>query len=213
LNVSRNPAETEHNGEPTRRDRRRERHDATRREVVDAAWDMARKEGLAALSLRALARVVGMEPQSLYTYFPSKHAIYDAMFAQANADLLARRQQAMATEPDAMAALRRGTHVLVEFATSDPERHQLLFQRTIPGFEPSEESYAIARKIVDQTRANLTAIGITEPADLDLLTALVAGLVSQQNSNDPGGDRWIRQLDRVLDMYFRETKGRRNGSR
>jgi hypothetical protein len=119
----------------------------------------------------------------------------------------------MATEPDAMAALRRGTHVLVEFATSDPERHQLLFQRTIPGFEPSEESYAIARKIVDQTRANLTAIGITEPADLDLLTALVAGLVSQQNSNDPGGDRWIRQLDRVLDMYFRETKGRRNGSR
>ena len=51
---------------------------------------MVRADGLAALSLSALARAVGMEPQSLYTYFASKHAVYDAMFAQGNQQLLER---------------------------------------------------------------------------------------------------------------------------
>lgn len=199
-------------GGERRRDRRHERHVATRQEIVDAAWVMVRADGLAALSLRALARDIGMEPQSLYTYFPSKHAIYDAMFAQANADLVEYRSRAQAGASDPMAALRRGTHALVEFATSDPVRHQLLFQRTIPGFEPSEASYAIARKVLDQARANLAAIGITAQADLDLLTALVSGVMNQQISNDPGGSRWTKQLDRVLDMYFRETKGPTDGS-
>jgi AcrR family transcriptional regulator len=203
---------TETPAAPPRRDRRQERHAATRGEIIDTAWGMVRNEGLAALSLRALARAVGMEAQSLYTYFPSKHAIYDAMFAEANTELLERLRRALAEEADPVAAVRRNAHVLVDFSTSDPVRHQLLFERTIPGFEPSEESYAIAREILDQTRANLNANGITEQVDLDLLTALVSGVISQQIANDPGGDRWTRQLDRVLDMYFREMRGRADGS-
>jgi AcrR family transcriptional regulator len=195
-----------------RRDRRQERHQATRNEVLDAAWEMVHTDGLGALSLRAVARVVGMEPQSLYTYFSSKHAIYDAMFAQANEELLERRRQALAQETDPTAAIRRGVHVLVDFATSDPVRHQLLFQRTIPGFEPSEDSYAIARQILEQTQTNLAAVGITAQRDLDLLTALVSGIVSQQLANDPGGDRWTLQTARVLDMYFRETRGHTDGA-
>src|SRR4051812_3101949 len=62
-----------------RRDRRRE---ATKAEILDAAWDLVREHGLAALALRDLAARVGMRAPSLYQYFDSKHAIYDAMFAQ-----------------------------------------------------------------------------------------------------------------------------------
>lgn len=40
--------------------------------ILDAALAIVRSDGLAALSLSALARTVGMEPQSLYTYFASK---------------------------------------------------------------------------------------------------------------------------------------------
>jgi hypothetical protein len=32
--------------------------------------------------------------------------------------------------------------LFVEFCVEDPTRHQLLFQRTVPGFEPTAESYA-----------------------------------------------------------------------
>src|SRR6478672_7500756 len=53
---------------PTR-DRRAERHEATRTEIVEAAWELVRTEGLAGLSLRDLAQRVGMQAPSLYSYF------------------------------------------------------------------------------------------------------------------------------------------------
>ncbi len=188
----------------TRPDRRHRRHEATRREILDAAWSIAREEGLTALSMRHLARAVGMEAQSLYTYFPSKHAIYDAMFADGNAHLLGL-QSSLELDADPVVALHQAAHQFVEFCTSDPTRYQLLFQRTVPGFEPSSESYALARKVLDFASERLAAAGVADQTALDLYTALVSGLLNQQMSNEPGGDRWIRHLDRALDMYLRET--------
>src|SRR5271165_3915146 len=125
---------------PGRRDRRRDRHEATKREILNAAWSMVRADGLAALSLRALAHAVDMEPQSLYTYFASKNAIYDRMFADGNRELA--EQFAHAEIPaDERGALRAVAGIFVEFAAADQARYQLLFQRTIPGFEPSPGSY------------------------------------------------------------------------
>src|ERR1035441_9375306 len=72
---------------PTR-DRRAERREATRAEILDAAWELVREHGLGGLSLRDVAAKVGMRPPSLYWYFESKEAIYDAMFAAANHELL-----------------------------------------------------------------------------------------------------------------------------
>ena len=59
------------------------RRDATRARILDAAWDLARRDGLAAITLREVARQVGMRAPSLYTYFPSKNAMYDAMYTEA----------------------------------------------------------------------------------------------------------------------------------
>jgi hypothetical protein len=59
---------------------------------------------------------------------------------------------------------------------------------------------AIATEAYAQTRGYMAARGITDQADLDLLTAVSTGLADQQISNDPGGDRWLRQLDRAVDM-------------
>jgi AcrR family transcriptional regulator len=75
-------------------DPRAARREATRERILQAAWDLARRDGLAAITLRQVARQVGMRAPSLYTYFESKNAMYDAMYAQAAQDLaatLARR--------------------------------------------------------------------------------------------------------------------------
>lgn len=162
---------------------------------------MVRAEGVAALSLRALARTVGMEPQSMYSYFASKHAIYDAMFAEANAEFLTRLEAV--TEPEEpFEAMRMQARQFVDFCTEDPARYQLLYQRTIPGFEPSEASYAIARRVLAHAQASLARAGITQAAQLDLYTAITTGLVAQQLANDPGGQRWLGLLDEALSMYF-----------
>ena len=49
-----------------------------------------RSTASAAFSLHALAREVGIRQPSLYEYFDSKHALYDAMFADGNRQLLER---------------------------------------------------------------------------------------------------------------------------
>src|SRR2546429_1512916 len=65
------------------RDRRAERHEVIRREILDAAWDAAHETSIAGLTLRDIATRVGMQQPSLYSHFAAKQAIYDAMFKQA----------------------------------------------------------------------------------------------------------------------------------
>ena len=38
---------------------------------------------------------------------------------------------------------------------------------------------------------------------------MVAGLIDAQISNDPGGDRWIRHLDRLVDLHLDDALQRR----
>ncbi len=190
------------------RDRRAERNAATRAEILEAAWALVREEGLAGLSLRDLGRRVGMRAQSLYSYFESKHAIYDELFAAGYGELL-RRIAAARFSDDPAEALRQHLHLVVAFATEDPARYQLLFQRTIPGFEPSPESYALATEALDAARAKLAALGLSEPRHLDLTTAVIAGLMAQQQANDPTGDRWIRLVDEAVDMLMSHLKPRK----
>jgi AcrR family transcriptional regulator len=189
------------------RDRRAERREATRAEILEAAWELARTQGLAGLSLRDVARKIGMRPPSLYWYFDSKQAIYDEMFAQANRQLLARVAE-VDWPQDPQAILRLSARVFVEFSAEDVERYQLLFQRTVPDFEPSPEAYGLAVEVLDQMRARFAAAGLDDPAQIDIWTALVAGLAAQQTANDPGGERWVCLIDEVVDMYADHVFGK-----
>jgi hypothetical protein len=51
-------------------------------------------------------------------------------------------------------------------------------------------------------QALLESLGIDDPDAMDLWTALVSGLTSQQLANDPGGARWARLIDRTVDMFI-----------
>src|SRR5262249_30240180 len=144
------------------RDRRAERREATRAEILEAAWEQVRAEGLAALNLRDLASRVGMQAPSLYSYFDSKHAIYDAMFAQGAQEVL-ERELALEVTGEPLRDMQAGARMFVGFCTEDPVRYQLLFQRLIPGFEPSPASYAIAVETLQVVRARLAASGLTDP--------------------------------------------------
>jgi AcrR family transcriptional regulator len=142
-----------------------------------------------------------MQAPSLYSYFESKNAIYDAMFAEGARQYVEQEAQVKVTG-DSLADLQAGIRFFVAFCTDDPVRYQLLFQRTIPGFEPSPESYAISIEGLDALRKRLASMGFTDPAVIDLATAIGTGLTDQQISNDPGGDRWARLADEAMEMFF-----------
>src|SRR3954451_13878127 len=125
-----------------------QRREAKVAAIVAAAWRLARDHGIAGVSLHALAREVGMRQPSLYVYFDSKHALYDAMFADGNRQLLERVEQLgpAGESDDAAASLAEFVTEMVRFSTEDPTRHGLMFQHSIPGFEPSPGSYALAER-------------------------------------------------------------------
>jgi AcrR family transcriptional regulator len=193
-------------------DRRTERRQATLDEIVDAAWELVRANGLAGLSMRDLGARVGMRAQSIYQYFASKHEIHDAMFLQGNRAFVewmddAITEDQMTSDPNG--AARLSARKFVEFCTTDPVRYQLLFQRTIPGFEPSPESYAVAMQAYETFRMRIARLGVHDQATLDLWTAVLTGLTDQQISNDPGGERWVRLVDRAIDMLLAEARHHR----
>jgi AcrR family transcriptional regulator len=177
--------------------RRRSARDA----ILQAAWELVGEQGLAGLSLRDLARRAGITTPTVYAYFSSKNAIYDAMFGQAASQFA----ETMAQPYDAVTPrqlLVASVHRFFEFCTAGTARYELLFQRTLPGFEPTPESYAPAVRALAGARDMLARNGITEAQHLDLWTALLTGLVGQQVSNDPGGERWARLIDESVAMFL-----------
>src|ERR1700689_3348627 len=123
------------------------RREARMAGIVACAWTLARKHGIAGVSLHALAREVGIRQPSLYEYFDSKHALYDAMFADGNRQLL-ERLDALTLPRDRRAALKRFMGAFVAFGLEDPARYELLFERHVPGFTPAQGSYALAEEVL-----------------------------------------------------------------
>jgi len=184
---------------------RARRRQATIDEVLAVARDLAGEYGLASISMREIGARVGLHASSLYQYFPSKDAIYDALFAQGHRELHAWMAE-LDRRGKALDVFKRGCRRFIEFCLEDAIRYQLLFQRTIPGFVPSEASMALAWESYRDLVAALADTGVNDQADIDLWTAIQMGLTDQQWANDPGGHRFVDHLEPAVDMFLAHVK-------
>jgi len=181
--------------------RRAARHEATKREIVTAAWQLSLEHGLAGWALKDVGAAVGMRAPSLYVYFDGKNELYDAMFADGCLAFSAVIRST-ARPADPRAALLLANQVFVDFCVAHPARFQLLFLGTLPGFRPSAESYQLAIAVLDELVTILRDNGVTDQRDIDLWTAVMTGIASQQVSNDPGGSRWSGLVPTALDRLL-----------
>jgi AcrR family transcriptional regulator len=138
-----------------------------------------------------------MRAPSLYTYFPSKNDLYDAMYAQGMEELSALLDNSPPGR-DPAETLRNRARAFVHSAAADPVRFQLLFERPIPGFAPSADSLAIGLRALAETRRVAEAAGLRGQRTFDLFMATTRGLVAMQVANEPGGDRWVRLVDEAV---------------
>lgn len=203
-------------------DRRGRRRQQTIDEILDVALELMAEEGVAALSLSAVARRVGMQPPSLYQYFPSKMAIYDALFARGAQAVLDACRAAMARYQgdDAIALMRASATEYCRWSMANPVYSQLLFWRTVPGFEPSTEAYAPAVEAIADLRQHLEravdagrlAPGAASEEGVALATSMLAGLLSQQMANEPDAafetGRYTSLMPTVLDMFIEHYRPR-----
>ena len=188
---------------PSRRAQRR--HD-TRREILDAAWRLAQEEGIATLSLRGIARDLGMQAPSLYTYFPSKAAIFDAMFVQGYAEADEIYAAVVVDPADAVGTIERAIREFLQFCQASVPRYQLMFTHVVADWQPSAEAYAASVVSYQRMADAMAGLGIEGQRALDLWTALSGGLAAQQLANDPRGDRWLQLSRDAAEMFLNHIR-------
>lgn len=171
------------------------RRAAVEREILDAAWTLMARDGAAALNVREVARLVGMRQQSLTYYFPSKLALLDALFADGFCDLRAALET-VPTSDDPVEDVVAVAMTVVEYCLQHPARYQLLLQRSVPAFVPSERSLRITQGCLAVLGGRLAAAGVTGENDVALIRALISGAASEQIANDPTGRQFVDQVGR-----------------
>ena len=125
-------------------DRRARRRQETIDEILDIAVAIMSEEGVNGLSLSEVARRLGVQPPSIYKYFPSLLAIYDELFLRGQVVHLDVLRSAMATAAPGLGALTAGLEASGRWLLANRAVAELLFWRPVPKFEPSPEAMAIS---------------------------------------------------------------------
>jgi AcrR family transcriptional regulator len=178
---------------PDRPDRRARRRQQTMEEILAIATEVMTKEGVNGLSLAGIARRLGVQPPSLYKYFPSLTAVYDELFRRGQGEHLAVMRDAMAGAEPGLAALTAGLEASGRWLLANRALAQLMFWRPVPSFRPSPEAFAPSAEMVALQRAALadavTAGQLGSGADSDeavyLMSTIITGVLSQAIANEP----------------------------
>ena len=150
-------------------------------------------EGVNGLSLAEVARRLGVQPPSLYKYFPSLMAIYDALFLEGQRDNLAAMRARHGRGPARAGRAHRRPRSERALVSGQPPVAELLFWRPVPSFHPSPEAFAVSLEMVELQRgclADAVANGQLGPAANEegaiyLVSVLIVGVLSQAFANEP----------------------------
>ena len=176
-----------------RPDRRAKRRQETISEILAIARQVMTEEGVNGLSLAEVARRLGVQPPSLYKYFPSLMAVYDTLFLQGQLDNLAEMRRGMTGAEPGLGALIAGLEASGRWALANRAVAELLFWRPVPSFRPSPEAFAVSIEMVELQRhalADAVAAGQLGPEAADenaifLVSTLITGVLSQAFANEP----------------------------
>ena len=132
-----------------------------------------------AVTLRAVARQVGISAPSIYSHFPDREAIVDAIVNDAFADFNAAIAGAIDASSGPLARLRAGCAAYLQFAAERPNRYKFLFERQILADAPdcpapairTEGFEALVRCVQDCIDAGISA---STDARLDSMAIWVA---------------------------------------
>ncbi|MCU1602323.1 MAG: hypothetical protein JWO22_3032 [Frankiales bacterium] len=160
------------------------------------AIEVMTDQGVGGLSLGEVARRMGMRTPSLYVYFGSKNAVYDAVFARGWRAIHERMTPLYAGVQDAEdlpAYFLETGRAFVGWMLAHPAQAQLMCWRVVPGYEPSPEAYEPAVAVLASAQASFQELqvrGLFRPdcdpeALLRTWTVLTTGVMTQQLANAP----------------------------
>jgi AcrR family transcriptional regulator len=186
----------------TPQERREHHRQEMIKDILDISRVIMREHGAAALNLHEIARQMGIKTPSLYAYFPSKMAIYDALFRLGTRLLRERMDEAMNEDIPIWDRLRAALEAYMSFAQENPELYQVVFAGAALGLKPSEEGRAESLTALETGRSHFAQaigsgeieLGLPLAAAHDLMMALIHGLTALHMVNEahvpPGSGRF-----------------------
>ena len=196
----------------TPEERRQRNYDETRENILLAAREVMREYGVADLNLQEIARKVGMRAPSLYNYFPSKTAIYETLFVMGMQMYRERLEQNYAHHGTTWEGIQKLIETYVSFALENPDLYQLMFERPVPGFVPSQEGLQESSRMLETgqriTQEVIAAGTLKPPFSAEVMTnlviALMHGLTAQHIANEPdlpiGSGRFGSLIPIMIDL-------------
>jgi AcrR family transcriptional regulator len=105
--------------------------------IKDSAWEQITKNGAAALSLRAIARDLGITAPAIYNHFHRRDDLVTALIVDAYTSLGKSQQAAIENLPGVDFGGRFSALGMAyrEWAITYPQRYQLIFGTPIPNYE------------------------------------------------------------------------------
>jgi len=133
-------------------------HGNLRAELLDTAIDQLKEVSADALSLRALARIVGVSQTAPYRHFADKAQLLAAMATRGYRDLLVELQRAVDEAGECPnEQLTRVAHAYVDYAAANPQLFKLMFgpavqqARNYPELrEASRDTLRLVREILQR---------------------------------------------------------------
>ncbi len=145
--------------------RERARAELTREIKAEARRQVA-ATGAQRLSLRAVARELGMVSSALYRYFPSRDDLLTALIIDAYDALGASAEQAVAALPraDVRGRWRACCTAVRGWALAHPHEYALIYGSPVPGYQAPQETIPSASRVALVLGGLLADASAAEPA-------------------------------------------------
>jgi AcrR family transcriptional regulator len=177
----------------------------TRERILEAAAALLVAEGRDALSTRAVSAAAGVQPPALYRLFGDKDGLLDAVAAYGFDEYLTSKR-ALGSTGDAVADLRRGWDLHVEFGLSRPEFYVLMYGDARPGrtSPAAREAEAMLRTIVTRVaEAGRLRVSVERAARLVHATGMgvvLSLIATPEDDRDPELSSTTREtvLSRII---------------
>jgi AcrR family transcriptional regulator len=139
------------------------------REIVEAARRYLATSGAAGLSLRAVARELGMASSAVYRYFPSRDDLLTTLIVDAYQAIAAAAEEAEAAVPrhDLRGRWRATCRATRAWALAHPHEYALVYGSPVPGYAAPETTIGPASRVgvlLCRVLADGVAAGVVDPA-------------------------------------------------
>jgi AcrR family transcriptional regulator len=131
---------------PTARERAREE---LTREIKDEARRQLATHSAEGLSLRAVARELGMVSSALYRYYPSRDELLTALILDAYNAVAEQVEQAVAKRRtgDFLGRWRAACNAVREWGLADPQEYALIYGSPVVGYRAPRDTAAPAARV------------------------------------------------------------------